>query len=262
MTAPAASHDDSSAPEGRPLEVSEDRLLGGRVRLRQPRAGYRAAIDPVLLAAAVPADPRERVLDLGCGVGAAALCLLARVSSLHLVGLELQRPLLRLARDNAALNRALGFFDPIGGDVLHPPPRLAPGTFHHVMLNPPYRAPESGDMPRDSSHRTADVEGSAQLADWLRTAFTMVQAKGSVTLIHRADRLEDVVAAFAGRGGEIVVFPLWEREGRPARRVIVRARKGIATPTRLLSGLVLHDEEGAFTPAADTILREAAALEF
>src|SRR5271163_3858303 len=117
---------------------SEDRLLGGRVRLKQPAAGYRAAIDPVFLAAAVAAEPHQLVLDIGCGAGAAMLCLAARVPHVRVVGLEMQRDLVRLAGDNAILNAMEARVSVMIGDLLHSPPRLSPGAFDHVMANPPF----------------------------------------------------------------------------------------------------------------------------
>ena len=117
---------------------TEDRLLGGRVRLRQPAEGYRAAIDPVFLAAAVPAEPHQLVLDVGCGAGAAMLCLAARVPHSRVVGLEMQRELVRLAGDNVILNGMEARVSVMIGDLLRAPPRLSPGAFDHVMANPPY----------------------------------------------------------------------------------------------------------------------------
>jgi tRNA1(Val) A37 N6-methylase TrmN6 len=251
-----------SAEDPREIAVSEDGLLGGAIRLRQSRAGYRAAIDPVFLAAAVPAEAGETVLDAGCGAGAASLCLAKRVPDCRITGIEAQRDLVRLANENATLN---GFADRIvimTGDILRPPPRLEPGSFSHVMANPPYLAEDAGTPPPDAAKAAATLEGAADLAAWLRFALSAVRAKGSVTFIHRADRMEQLLAQLSQRAGEIVVFPLWPGQNKPAKRIIVRARKGVATPTRLTPGLVLHEADGRYTAAAEAILRHGAALAF
>jgi tRNA1(Val) A37 N6-methylase TrmN6 len=243
-----------------PPDISEDRLLGGRVILRQPVGGFRAAIDPVLLAAAIAAEPGQIVLELGTGTGAAALCLARRVEGLRVAGLDQQRELVRLAGENARLNGLERQVDFMVGDLLQPPARLMPGGFDHVMANPPYLEAGTATLPPDRARALAVGEGAADLAAWIRFALAMVRVRGSITLIHRADRLDALLAALAGKAGEIVVFPLWPGVGKPAKRVLVRARRGIETPLKLSAGLVLHEPDGKFTAAADAVLREAAAL--
>lgn len=242
------------------FEVSEDALLGGRVRLKQPLAGYRAAIDPVFLAAAVPASDTDTVLDIGSGAGAASLCLAARVPGCRIVGIDTQLELVRLFGDNVTLNGLADRITAMRGDLLRPPPRLSPGAFDHVIANPPFLEAGAATPPQEPGKAVAHVEGEADLGAWVRFALTMVRGKGSLTFIHRADRLEGLLAPLAGKAGEIVVFPLWPGEGKSARRVLVRARKGVATPTRLSSGLVLHRPDGRYTAAADAVLRDAAPL--
>jgi tRNA1(Val) A37 N6-methylase TrmN6 len=241
--------------------TSEDLLLGGRLRLRQPASGYRVAIDPVFLAAAVPAGPADAILDVGSGVGAASLCLAARVPFCRVTGVEMQRDLVRLAGDNITLNGLSARLSAMRGDLLDLPPRLAPGTFDHVMANPPFLAAGSATAPGDAGKAAANVEGEANLAAWVRVALAMVRAKGSLTFIHRADRLEALLALLAGRAGEIALYPLWPGAGKPAKRIIIRARKEIASPTRLLPGMILHEADGRYTAAADAVLRDAAGLE-
>jgi tRNA1(Val) A37 N6-methylase TrmN6 len=235
-------------------------LLGGRVRLRQPKSGYRVAIDPVLLAAAVPASSVDTVLDVGCGVGAAALCLATRVPGCRVTGIDMQRDLVRLASDNVVLNDLFGRVSAMQGDLLRPPPRLEPGSFAHVMANPPYLEADSATAPSSPGRAAAQLEGEADLAAWVRFALTMARPKGCLTFIHRADRLEQLLGQLAGRAGEIAVFPLWPGAGKPAKRVIVHARKGVGTPTRLLPGLMLHEPDGRYTAAADAVLRGGEAL--
>lgn len=241
--------------------VTEDRLLGGRVRLKQPTAGYRAAIDPVLLAAAVPAEAGQLVLDIGCGAGAAMLCLAARVPEARVAGLEMQRDLVRLAGDNAILNGMEARVSVMIGNLVRPPPRLSPGTFDHVMANPPYIEAGRGHPSADPGKAEATVESMADLAAWVRFALAMARAKGTVSFIHRADRIEALLGQIAGKAGEVVVFPLWPREGRAAGRILVRCRPQIAAPARLAPGLVLHEADGRYTAAADAVLRGGAGLE-
>lgn len=228
--------------------------------IRQKLRGARAAIDPVFLAAAVPAEPHQSVLDIGCGSGAATLCLASRVPQCRIFGLELQRDMARLAADNVALNGMTGRVAIIAGDLLRPPPRLSPGMFDHVMANPPFLARGRGTPAPDAAKAAATVEGEAALADWVRFALTMARDKATLTFIHRADRIDALLALLAGRAGEIVVFPLWPAAGRDASRVIVRARKQIASPARIAPGLVLHEADGRFTAAADAVLRGGEAL--
>lgn len=243
--------------------VTDDSLLDGRVRLRQPASGYRVAIDPVLLAAAVPAAPGEHVLDVGAGVGAAALCLAHRVDGCRLSGLELDGGLVRLAVENAALNGFEQRLSFLRGDLMSPPPGLDAGSFDHVMANPPFLEPGRSSPSPDAARARASVECRGDLGDWVAFCLAMARPRGSVTLIQRADRLDAVLAALTPGAGAVTVFPLWPgvEGGRPAKRVIVQARKGLAAPLRLLPGLTLHGEGGAFTPRANAILRAGAALD-
>ncbi|MDO8606364.1 MAG: methyltransferase [Phaeospirillum sp.] len=239
--------------------TTEDRLLGGRIGLRQPACGYRAAIDPVMLAAAVAAKPGESVLDLGCGVGAAALCLLARLPQLQITGLELQPELAGLARLNAEANGRSESFRVVEGSVAAIPPTL--GGFDHVMTNPPFHRPEQGTPPPGVIKEIANVEGEVDLAMWVKASMRLLKPKGRMAAIHRADRLADLLAALRGSGaGAIRILPLWPKAGRPAGRVLVLARKGSRAPLELLPGLVLHRDDGGFTEAAEAVLRGGQAL--
>ena len=206
---------------------TRDGFLDGRLALWQPRDGYRAATDPVLLAAFVPARPGERVLELGCGTGAAALCLAARVGGLELHGLELQPAYAALARRNAEDNRlALTVHE---GDLRRPPAALRALAFDHVLANPPFHpkgATGAADPGRDAAHR----EGEAGLADWIDAGLRRLRPGGRLVLIHRTARLGAILAGLEGRAGAVELLPLAGREGRPAERVLVRARKGRRAP--------------------------------
>nr|WP_232822928.1 methyltransferase [Oceanibium sediminis] len=244
--------------------LSQDAFLGGRLTLFQPRKGYRAGVDPVFLAAAVPARAGEQVLDLGCGVGAAALCLLARVPGLGATGLELQAPYAALARRNAAHN-ALNL-QVIEGDVAAPPPALRALSFDHVIMNPPYFIEAAACAAPDPGRALAQREAGARLAEFLDQGLRRLRQGGSLTVIHRAERLADLLAGLSGRAGDIRVLPLQSRSGRAAGRVLVQARKGARAPLTLLAPFTLHEgarhvSDGAdYTAKAEAILRGVAPL--
>jgi tRNA1(Val) A37 N6-methylase TrmN6 len=250
------------------LDTTEDTLLGGRVKLSQPRSGYRVAIDPVLLAASVEAAPGERILDVGAGVGAIGLCLVARLGDVFVQGVEVQSELVALAAHNAQHNGWLDFMSTAQHDIEsstiapYVAERLLPESYDQVVTNPPYLPAHSANRPLDRMRALATVESTANLADWLQFALNRLKHGGTLTMVHRADRLDEILALLKGRAGETVIFPLWPGPGKDANRVIVRTRKGSDAPLRLASGLLLHDGGEKYTATAERILREAGALAF
>ncbi len=246
----------------RPMAVgTEDSLLGGRVKIWQPADGYRIAIDTVLLAAAAQVQPGERVLELGSGVGGAALCLAHRVAGCKVTGLEVAPDLVAAARRNGSANGMTDRVRFLEGGLGVLPEEVAAGAFDHVMANPPFLEPTRGRAPPSPTRAAAFVEDDgATLVDWLGTMIALTRRKGRITLIHRADRLDHVVAALSARVGDLLVYPLWPKAGRPAKRVIVTGRVGTRGPSTLAAGLVLHGSDGGYTDAADMVLRQGRGL--
>lgn len=240
--------------------ISEDLFLGGRVRLRQPCSGFRAAIDPVFLAAAIDAAPGDRILELGAGTGLASLCLANRIAGLDLAGLEQQENLVEIAQQNTVLNGVSDQVRFVVGNLLDPSPFLPPRHFDQVMANPPYLAEGRATLPDDQARRLAVGESGLDFVAWVKRAVYFLRPKGRMTFVHRADRLDDIVSALKGVAGEIVIYPLWPKAGKPAGRVLVRARVGVRTPLRLAAGLILHEADGTYTKGAQMILRDGEAL--
>ena len=222
-------------------------FLDGKVRVAQPESGFRSGLDAVMLAAAVPAQTGQSVLELGAGAGTASLCLLARVPGLALTGIEIDKSLVALAGDNAAANDMRAQF--VCADIFALPSDLK-RDFDQVFCNPPFHG--EGQVSPDEMRATALMD-QGRLEEWLRIGLQRTISGGFFTAILRADRLNQALAALPEKG--VAVLPLWPKAGETAKRVIVQARKGSNAPFALLPGLVLHQVNGAWTPEADDVLR-------
>lgn len=246
-------------------DLSCDDFLGGRLRVWQPRRGYRAGLDPVLLAASVPARAGQSVLELGCGVGVASLCLGARVPGVALTGLEVQADYADLARRNAVENGA--DFTVMTGDLRAMPEALRQRQFDHVMANPPYFQRDAGTGAADAGRDLA-LGGDTPLADWVAVAARRCGPKGTVTFVQRIERLPELMAAMQAHLGSLELLPFIPREGRAPQLFLIRGRKGGRAAFRMHPGLLVHPGSGHqdggedYTPTLLAVQREGAALPF
>ncbi len=253
------------------MNTTDDAFLGGRLAVLQPASGYRAGLDAVLLAAATPvlAGTRARVLDAGAGVGVVGLAIAARVPDVRVLGLEIDAELAALARCNAERNGLADRIEVVVGDIgrggalLHDPVRpagLDPGTFQHVVANPPFYGEGSGTAPASSVRRVAHQMPGDGLGRWVAALATAAATDATLTLVHRADALDKILAALDGRFGAVRIRPIYPSADRPAGRVLVWAVKASRAPLTVLPGLVLHDSAGRNLPEIEAILRHGAPL--
>lgn len=248
--------------------LTDDAFLGGALRMLQPKEGYRAGVDAVLLAAAAPVveGRGQRVLDVGAGVGVVGLAVARRVADASVLLVEREARLADVARDNIERNGLAARVRVVVGDVarrLEDLPQLEAeaGSFDHVLANPPYNAEGAGTVSVDALKAAANFMPGATLARWSRFMAAMARPGGTATIIHRADALGEILSAFAGRFGGAIAFPLYPRQGKSAIRVLVQGVKGSSAPLELRPGLILHGEGNRFTPQAEAILRHGSALE-
>ncbi len=241
-------------------DVTVDDFLGGAVKLVQPKNGYRVSMDTVLLAASIPAKAGDKVLEPGPGSGGAALCLAERVPGVHVTGIEMQDAMVDLALRNIELNGQQNFVNVRQGCVTTRPDWLDVGTFDHVMVNPPYLANGKAIRPPEEGKGLAHMDSSANLKDWVNFCIDMVKPKGTISIVYRADRADEVIARLHRRVGELKLMPFWPRDGVAAKRVIIQGRKAINGAMSILPGLSLHGAEERYTKEAEEILRHGKAL--
>jgi tRNA1Val (adenine37-N6)-methyltransferase len=241
------------------LHVTNGHLLAGRLRYAQPGAGYRSGIEPVLLAASVPARAGERVLEGGSGAGATLLCLAARVPGVRGLGLERDPALVDLAQRNAADNGfdALQFQQGDIEDLFVPGPLK--GAFDHVCANPPYHG--EGTPSPIPERETAKRAANDAVSLWMGALSAALRPQGTLTLILSAAQLPLCLRAMEQVGcGSGALLPFWPRPGRPAKLVLLQMLKGGRGTFRVLPGLILHEGEHNYTPAAQAIIRGGSAL--
>ncbi len=244
------------------LEPTYGTLLGGRVRYTQPRSGFRSGIEPVLLAASIPARPGQTVIEAGCGAGAGLLCLHARVPEAILHGIERNADLASLARSNATANGFAAHI--VTGDLLstHLP------AADHAFANPPYHPP-GGTLPADPDRRDAKHTQPGTITGWVRALAAPLRHRGTLTLALATAAVPEAIAALAAaQCPAAALLPLWPKAGpragqrteEPAKLVLLRGIRGGNGLFRLLAGLVLHTDSGGFTPQAEAVLRHGGNL--
>ena len=201
-----------------------------------------------------------RVLEAGCGAGGALLAAAVRHPHARFTGVERDPAAAALARENAALNALADRVEILEGDVAGGFRSLGVEPFDAAISNPPFF-----DNPA-ALRAPAPAKQGAWMADdglgaWTAFLSKAVREGGAITLIHRADRLADILALLAPKAGSFQIRPVHPFADQPAKRVIVRAIKTGKAPLRLLPPLVLHDQAGGkHSATAEAILRGEAAL--
>lgn len=237
------------------MEYTIDDFLGGLVHLKQAKQGYRATSDAVLLASSIPASSGESILDVGCGNGVVALCLGARVHNLTLTGIEIQPELVALAKENADVNHQN--FSVIKGDISKNISELKSKTFHHVMTNPPYFT--ESNTRQDIQQATAYQE-TLPLDIWIDFCLKYLRPQGTFTIIHRTQRIPEILALLRKRLGGISLVPFWPKEGLQPKRILIQGTLGSKKPFVLHPGFVLHQKNNSRTPEIESVMRCGNAL--
>ncbi|MBL4603009.1 MAG: N-6 DNA methylase, partial [Emcibacteraceae bacterium] len=233
-------------------EFTTDDFLGGRVKLKQPKKGYRVTSDSIFLAASLTVKPDEKILDMGAGTGGILSCLAARLGiddkSITMHGIEIQEDLLSLAKENAG--NEIKYFN---GDILGDVPGCEPNSYHHVVSNPPYYEKGTVSPSPYKSKAVAHGENMIDLKIWIERMVRMTRPRGYLTIVHRADRLDDIISVLNKKTGSIIIYPFHAKAQKEANRVIIRAQKDANGLLALKSGMIVHKSDGNYTDNAENI---------
>ena len=237
-------------------DYSHDYLLDKRVKIFQPLNGYRASTDAVILSSMVGKIKKgDSILDVGSGTGAISLCIASRFSQMQpmITGLELQPELAELSNLSAQANNFDSLSKYINCDIKIKPQEIKNCSFNHVITNPPY---SQSDMPSpNKSKALAHNHNNFSLKGWIEFCIKMIAPLGHFYIINRAEAIDEILSSIHGKLGHIEIIPLFSKQGQEAKRVIIRAQKDNHTPTQIHSGLIIHEQNGEYTPNAHKILR-------
>jgi len=246
------------------MKTIETTLLRGRIKFLQPEKGFHASMDSVFLAAAVNTSVKgAKLLDMGCGVGTVGLCVTSRLSDIELTGIDIQPELIELANKNAALNNIKANF--ICSNIKEEK-IIENNYFNEIVMNPPYMESGTHTPSPDKIKATSHGEGvsDTSLEEWIKYSHQKLKQGGTLSIIHRADRLDDIIPHLTKRRwfGSIVIYPMHSYAGDDAKRIIVKARKERYDRLVIKSGIVIHNTDGKYTDEAEEILSDAKGIEF
>lgn len=240
------------------LDFRQDFLLNKTVSLKQPIHGYKVAIDPIFLAASVDII-KGKILDIGCGVGAISLCLAHRLKEIEIEGIDIQKDMINLAQYNAIDNKCADRVHFFEADLLDYAQKH-PESYATIISNPPFFKKNVSNISPIPQKALAHHDLNLSTSDWIKNCFKLLKSKGFLYIIFPFDDIMSLLGSLHPLKYTIRLFPLWPKIGQDAKRILVRFQKNSLAPARLLNGLVLHEEDGTYTEAANQILREAMSL--
>ena len=242
------------------VDATDDDFIGGQLKLLQPVKGFRAGVDSVMAAAAVPARAGDTVLDVGAGAGVISLTLAKRVAGLRITALEKTDEHVALLQQNIDRNEMTSEVHALQADIFNQLKSPEPNSFHHVVTNPPYYQDGSVQIAPSQEKAEAHAGPRGFLKEWLYQSVRMLRPGGILTMVYPTAELATVLACLEPQLGDIVIYPLWPHAGKRAKRFILQGKKGARGPTSLEAGLVLHGAGKGFTEVAEGILRHGNSL--
>jgi FkbM family methyltransferase len=230
------------------MELTEDSILNGKIKLFQPQNGYRAALDPIILASFIRLTPSQRVLDVGCGVGTISMILKRNENTAEITALDMDKEMCQICEQNASTN---GLAVEVLNTGIENYALSKEGAFDHVVTNPPFFEEKSSRI--SDSKKLANFE-TISLVEWISLCLNNLKNKGIFSIIHRVSRLEEILSTLKGRAGAVKITPIFPKSDREANRIVVQAKKSSKSETTILPGIIVHQENGSYSENLRKIL--------
>ena len=223
------------------MELTEDTILNGKIKLFQPKDGYRVALDPIILASFISPMPYRKILDVGCGVGTISLILKMKESAAEITAIDMDKEMCRICAQNSAVNELAMNILNVGIEDKTLPKEL---LFDHVVTNPPFFRKKSSHF--SESKKLANFE-TISLVEWISLCINKLKNSGTFSIIHRASRLEEILSTLKNRAGAVKVVPIFSKSNKEANRVVVQAKKSSKSEMKMLPGIVVHLDDGSYS---------------
>jgi tRNA1(Val) A37 N6-methylase TrmN6 len=233
------------------LEYSTDSVLNGKIKLVQPQNGYRVAIDPIILSSFVHPRRNQKILDVGCGVGTISLILKMKEISSEITALDVDKTMCEICRQNSAINSLHINVINVGIENAKENLSLKNKLFDQIVTNPPFFSQKSSRI--SETKRLANFE-TVNLSDWILFCFKKLKNEGIFSMIHKASRIDDILYSLRGIAGSVQLIPIFPKINCEANRVVIIAKKSSKTETRILQGIVVHEDNGDYSKTMDEIL--------
>ena len=224
-----------------------DDLVRDGMKIIQRPDQFCFSLDSVLLAHYVTLKSNDRIADLGTGTGVISL-LLASLGAKNIAAFEMNPVMADLAKRNVINNRKTDIIRVVEIDYREAKKFYPSGYFTSVVVNPPYRQVGSGRMSRSEGVASASYEINATLDEVFRTARYLLKFGGRLTMVHRADRLADLISL--GRSYRMEpkrVRPVYARCHHSAVRILMEWRYGGNPELLIENPLFIHNPDGSYT---------------
>ena len=234
--------------------LTVDKILRGKISIIQFKKGFRYGFEAVFLAAFVNGYLKKikkknfLLADVGSGVGTISLIIAYNNDNINITAIENNKSLLKIACENIKKNNFQKKINVIKADILNINRNLT-NRFDFVVTNPPFYVDQQKQSDNELDNYAKRI---INYESWIEGSLKILKDKGVIFLIIPTGLLENSLVNLGKKAGSFKIFPIWPDNKRSSKRLILMAKKGGSSPTELMSGLKLFNNQGKITKKAKT----------